>query len=200
MIKNLLIVLFAIGTLAGAAASSFLYLRYSSSRPIMRVGGDVITRKEFQERVEYAAGKPVLNKIVYHKIILQSAKKAGVLANDKDVDARIADIDRRTPGVLEAARRDPIKMAEMRGDMLSDISFENLRIKSVNLSDAEIKTFYDQNKNLFGVPDQAQTTLVVAQNSVDAETAKGPACPRYQTRNYRPSAAPCGCRRERVSN
>ena len=173
MIKNLLIALFAIGTLAGAAASSFLYLRYSSSRPIMRVGPDSITRKEFQERLEYTAGKPILNKIVYHKIILQAAQKAGVMATSADVDARIADIERRTPAVLEPAKHDPVKMADMRQDMLSDISFENLRIKTVNLSDGEIAAFYNQNKNLFGVPAQAQTTLVVAQNSTDADNAKG---------------------------
>lgn len=173
MIKNILIAVFAIGTLAGVTASSFLYMRYSSSRPIMRIGSEAITRKEFEERVEYVAGKAILNKLAYHKMIMQAAQKANVVPSSKEVDERIALIERRTPTVLEAAKHDTVKMNDLRQDILSDLAFENLRVKEVNLSDAQINDFYNKNKTGFGVPAQAQTTLVVTQNSVDAETAKG---------------------------
>ena len=173
MIKNILIAVFAVGTLAGVASSSFLYLRYSSSRPIMRVGNEAITRKDFEERVEYAAGKAILTKMAYHKMIMQAAQKANAVPTEKDVDARIAEIERRTPAVLEEAKHNPVKMADLRQDILSDIAFENLRIKDVKLSDGDVAAYYAQNKAMFGVPAQAQTTVAVAQNSVDAETAKG---------------------------
>ncbi len=172
MIKNILIVLLALGTVIGLGTSAFLYQRFSSSRPIMTIGSDKVTRKEFEDQLEYENGKTILNKLAFRKIILQAAKKANVVPTEKEVDARIAEIERRQPTLLDAAKRDEAKMGELRQDIKSNLAFENLRIKDVKLAPGDVERFYAENKAAFGVPTQVQTTLVVARNGVDASTAK----------------------------
>ena len=160
--------------LIGALAGDFLqYQRYSSSRPILRIERDSISRKEYQDRLDFLYGKTVLNKLAYGKMIHAAAVKAGVAPTEKDIDARIGEMQRHNPQALGEAKRDPTRMLMLREDIASDIGFENLRLVGVTATDAEVQAFYDKNKAAFGLPEQVETTLVVAQNAVDAATAKG---------------------------
>lgn len=169
--KKFAVVLLALVAVGSLAANVLLFQRYSTRRPLMRIGSEVITRKEFQDALEYQAGKAVLNKIAYAKIVMQAAKKAGVTPTDKDVDARIAEIERVNPALLAGAKQDVVKMQQMKQDIATDLALENLRVQGVTLSDAEVAAYYKQNAKQFALPAQARTTVVVAQNAVDAATA-----------------------------
>jgi hypothetical protein len=158
----------AAGSLVG---NWLLFQRYSTTRPILKMDGGAVSIKEYRDSLEYQFGKLVLTKMTMGKIVLNAAKKAGVAPTDKEVDARLADIQRRNPKQLEEARKDAIKMAELRRDLTTDIALENLTMKDVKLSEAEIRAFYNKNQSLFSVPTQSQTLIVLAQNSVDAATA-----------------------------
>ncbi|MBC8101115.1 MAG: peptidyl-prolyl cis-trans isomerase [Cytophagales bacterium] len=170
--KKFFIVLLLLVTAASLAGNLFLYQRYSTSRPVMQIGTDGISVKEYRDSLEYQFGKPVLTKIAITKIVMNAAKKAGVTPGEKDVDSRLSDIERRMPERLEMARKDPVKMADLRRDLKADIALENLSMKEVKLSETEIRDFYRRNPARFRVPTQAQTTMIVAQNSVDAATAE----------------------------
>lgn len=148
-----------------------LYMRYSSTRPLMTVGGIVITKKQFQDQLEHQAGQQVLSKMVLDKLVAQAAARAGVPPTTREVDAQIADIERRSPQLLAPYRQDPAKMAEVRQDIQTTIALDNLRIKDVGLTPAEVAAFYAKNKGKFALPQQVQATTVVTKNAVDAATA-----------------------------
>lgn len=169
--KKFLIVLLFITAAVSVAGNVLLYRRYSSGRPLMRIGSETITVKEYRDQVDYQYGKAVLNKLAYAKLVLMEAKKSGVLPTDKEIDQRIADIERLTPKALESALNDPQKMSELRESMKTDIALENLTIKDIKTADAEVRAFYSRNRQLFAVPTQARTTLVIADSQIDASTA-----------------------------
>jgi hypothetical protein len=171
-VKKVLVALLALVAIASIAGNFFLYQRYSTSRPVVRIGGDAITLKEYRDSLEYQFGKPVLTKLTLMKLVMNAARKAGVSPKKTDVDSRIAEIERRQPKQLEEAQRDPVKMAELRQELMTDIALENLTIKDVKVTDGQTRAFYNQHKALFQVPTQAKTTIVIADSPVDAATAE----------------------------
>ncbi len=148
-----------------------LYMRYSTTRPLVTVGGEVITKKQYQDQLEHQAGQQVLSKMVFDKLVAQAAARDGVTPTSQDVDDQIKDIQRRSPQLLTPYTQDPVKMAEVRQDLQSAIALENLRIKDVALTPADVAAFYMNNRAKFVLPHQVQATTVVTQNAVDAATA-----------------------------
>ena len=148
-----------------------LYFRYSSSRPLVTVGSDVITKKQFQDQLEHDDGQPILTKLVFTALVSQAAARAGVMPTPADVDDRIKTIARQAPQVLSPYAQDTGKMAQFRQELTTSMALENLRIQDVALSPAQIADFYARHKVAFGLPQQTLTTTVVTQSAVDAATA-----------------------------
>ncbi len=148
-----------------------LFFRYSSSRPIVTVGGTAVTKKQFQDQLEHDDGQAVLTKLVFTALVTQAATHAGVLPTDGDVEDRMQALARQAPQVLAPYSRDPVKMAGFKQDLSTNMALENLRIQDVALSPAQIAGYYAQHKADFALPQQTLTTTVVTQNSVAAATA-----------------------------
>lgn len=169
--KSLSARLIAVIAVLSLLGNVLLYLRYSTSRPLVTVGGEVITRKQYQELLERQAGQPVLSKMVFDKMVAQAAAREGVTPTPQDVQARLDDVQRRAPQQLAPFAQDPAKMAELRQDLATTIALENLRIKDVALSPAAVAAYYAGHQADFKLPQQVRTNVVVTQNAVDADTA-----------------------------
>ena len=152
-------------------ANVLLYMRYSTGRPLVSVGSEVITKKQYQDQLEHQAGQDVLSKMVLSKLINQAAARAGVPATTQDVDAQIASIERRSPQLLTPYAQDPAKMAEFKDDLQTKIALDNLRMKDITVSPVELAAYYGQHKTDFKLPQQVKTTTVITRTTMDAETA-----------------------------
>lgn len=148
-----------------------LFFRYSSSRPIVTVGGTTVTRKQFQDQLEHDDGQAVLTKLVFTALVTQAAARAGVLPTGGDVEDRMQALARQAPQVLAPYSGDPVKLAQFKQDLTTDMALENLRIQDVALSPAQIAGYYAQHQADFALPPQATTTVVVTQNEVNSATA-----------------------------
>ena len=141
-----------------------LYSRYSTERPLVTVGHRVIRQREYLADLDGAAGKGVLNRIVYAELIRQAATQANVMPSPPDVDARIADLRQHSTQALPPD-------AQIWDQVQLQLALENLRIRGVTATDAEAAQFYAQHKALFATPARANTTLVYATTAADAARA-----------------------------
>ena len=148
-----------------------LYFRYSTSRPLVTVGDAVITKKQYFDQLEHDAGQPVLTKLVFTALVNQAAARAAVVPTEQDIEDRIQAIQRQSPQILSPYSQDPAKMAQFRQDLATSMALENLRIRDVALTPAQIAEYYARHQTDFALPPQVSTTIVVAQNAVDAGTA-----------------------------
>lgn len=169
--KKFALPILAAVTVIALFSTLLTYLRWAPRRPLVTVGDQVISKYDYQAALDKQAGKIVLNKLVYTSLVRQAAAKAGVMPTSKDMDTRIADLSRRNPQIAQQAN-DPVNGRSFRDDLLTDLALENLRVKNVSASDAEIQTFYNRNKAAFTLPSQVQTTMVVTQYANDASTAE----------------------------
>lgn len=171
-VKNLLIGVLSITAAGSLAGNVFLYQRYSSNRPLLRMNGsDVITRKDYQDRLDFAVGKPTLNKMVFDHLVLKAAEKAGLTPTDKDVDGRIADIQRTNPNALAASRADARAASEFKQNLKVRMALERLRVQGVTATDAEVRAAYAKNRAALALPRQTTTSAVLTKHKVDADTA-----------------------------
>lgn len=153
-------------------ANVLAYYRYSSSRPLVTVGSDVITRKQYQDQLEHQAGQQVLSKMVFTDLVTQAATRDGVMPSPQEVEGRVQDIQRRAPQLIAPYSQDRDRMAEFRQDLRTALALENLRIKDVALTPADIAAYYARHKAEFILPQQVKTTTVVTKSAVDAATAE----------------------------
>lgn len=153
------------------AANVLLYLRWSTSRPLVTVGSAVITKKQFQDQMEHEEGRPILTKLVFTSLVTQAAAKDGVTPTDADIDGRIEALQRQSPQVIAPYVSDAVKMAQFRQDLGTEMALENLRIHDVALSPLQITEYYNRHKTNFALPEQTMTTTVVTPNAIDAATA-----------------------------
>ena len=140
------------------------YARYSPWRPLVTVGHRVVRQREYMAMVDSAAGKAVLNKVVYDELIQQAATKADLLPSAQDVASRITELRRRSPGALPPDDQlwDQVRLK---------LALENLRMRGATATDAEVAVFYAQHKDLFTAPARTSTTLVVTADAAAAARA-----------------------------
>lgn len=160
--KRILPGFLAVIAVASIIGNLLMYQRYSSNKPLVKVGSEVIRVKDYRDAQDYESGKSVLNKMVYESLVMQAAAKAGLTPTDKDIDDRLAQIQRRQPQMLALANSDPQKMADLRHGLRTTIALENLRVKAVKVQPGELEAFYSKNQAAFVLPVQSQTTLIVA--------------------------------------
>ena len=163
--------IFAAIAVVSIIVNVLLFFRWSPSRPVVTVGQDVITKKEFQNQLEYEGGQAVLTKLVFASLVSQAATHAGVMPTAADVEDRVQSIRRRAPQVLAPYEQDSVKMGLFRQDLATNMGLENLRIRNVALTPAQISSYYAGHQADFALPQQTKTSAVVTQNAIDAATA-----------------------------
>ena len=150
------------------AANLALYYHYTPGRPLVTIGNRVIQKREYQADLEAAAGKSVLIKIVFTELIQQAAAKAGVTPTPAQVEARIADLERHGAPIAMGADKQ-----QLRQSVGLTLALENLRIRGVPASDAEIEDFYRKNAAQLAQPARVKSILVVTPTEFEAQTATG---------------------------
>lgn len=147
-----------------------LIIKYNArlSRPLVTAAGQPITKYAYQTALEQRDGKLVLNKLVLAALVRQAAIREHVTPTDADVDARVAALKSAN---AQAVPTDKTALKVFRDELRTDMALENLRLKGVTVSDAEVAAFFNHNKAAFTQPPQAQFTLVASEHSADAQSA-----------------------------
>ncbi len=169
--KKAVVVLLVVALLGSLATNYLLYHRYSSARPIVRVGNASITRREYEDQLDAHYGQAVLLDMVYADLIRNAATKAGVFPTASDVKARedqirkeprIAKLSGVTPQMLDDANVETSAYArnDLRDRIAIAIAFERLRFRNVNPTDAELRAYYENNKLAFYAKQPTKTTMV----------------------------------------
>lgn len=100
-----------------------------------------------------------LRALIDNEILFQRAEKAGLLASDTDVDARINEL--RAPHTQEEFQKllgqKKMSMADLRIQIRRELSIQKLMNKEIgshiSISDADVTAFYNTNKASFNLPE-----------------------------------------------
>lgn len=153
----------------------------SGGEVVAKVNEDVIGQDEFEgavartSRQRFYHGKvdekrlgelrrEVLDDLVLEKLLVREATKRGVKPDTAEVEAKIQALDERYKGAEQwAAQRDEV-LPEMRAKMMANSQKAMLEQQVRNVpppSDAELKKFYEANKDLFTEPQRDHVAVIL---------------------------------------
>lgn len=121
---------------------------------IAKVNGQSISRLEYYKELENKYGNTVVDDLITKSIIYQEAKKNGISVTSSDVQSELS-IIRNTVTKQGSTLEDVLAYQGITYDQL----LENIKIQkileqllknNINISDEEIRTRYDENKDIYG--------------------------------------------------
>jgi len=101
----------------------------------------------------------VLRSLIDNELMLQRAEKAGLVATDAEVDARLSEL--KTPYTKEEFDRQlqqqGLRLDELKARIRKDESVKKLFVKDIsskiNITDADVANFYNANRGSFNLPE-----------------------------------------------
>ncbi len=151
------------------------------------VNGDVITVGQFYTRLENlrfadfvanvnplitkpdTGGQIALSSLISGKLVLQYAKKIGVMPTEAEVNTEFDNAKNR-PDIVAAMEKKKFTEAQIKEDIIMQRAFYNVITLNITLSPEEIKSYYDRHIELQGRPDEwkVQGIRVTGKAAIDA--------------------------------
>ena len=166
----------------------------ASDDVVARVNGKDITiaqlEKQFQNRLNGAEQPPsaeeaqdlklqVLNQLINDQILLEMASTAGLSATDAEVDVKFNEFKNQ---YTEEKFKDLLKEQKMtiddiRNELRKSITIDKLVNKEItskiSVTDAEIKNFYEKNKESFNLPESYHIAHILVTPVADPDLRNG---------------------------
>ena len=168
--------------------AAFLFvaaLGHAQGDTMIEINGEKVTRAEYVRRMEYLPGigkatrdgnfievfpgLATVDFIINERLTLQIAKEHGVEPSPAEIDAELAMIQRREPGLLERFTATGRTKEEYRAVVRYNLAQFRLQTEGVLVTDTEVKNLYDLAKDVRFTRPPMVRLRVIAVNS-DAES------------------------------
>lgn len=171
----------------GCQKDSEKYIAIVNDGKIDRVKFDKIVDKRIQQmekmgqkvtpEQKYEFQKMLFDNFITMELLTQEAKKAGVVTKDEDFNKRFAAFKERYPKkedyekVLKDndIREDELR-DELRKTMTIDVFLKKEIFDKIQVDDADLKKFYQENKKYFDMPPQVKASHILIKPKAKAGT------------------------------
>jgi parvulin-like peptidyl-prolyl isomerase len=154
-----------LGLGVAVAGASVGALKLRNERAVVVVNGEKITRASFLTALEREQGAAILRRLVHEKLVLQSAKKKGLVPTSAQVQAEIARMRETEPDLERQLRLRGKTLEELSVDVRGRLAMANLIAADVSLPDAEVKRLWEEHQKQFNRPEGRKLAMVVTQTA-----------------------------------
>lgn len=162
----------------------------ASANVVARVNGKDITTTQLEKQVQVqlnGAEQPpsaeeqedlklqVLNQLINNQILLELASTANLNASDAEVDVKFNEFKSQytEDKFKELLKDQKMTVDDIRSELRKSITIEKLVNKEItskiSVTDAEIKTFFDKNKDSFNLPESYHIAHILVTPVADPE-------------------------------
>lgn len=134
---------------------------------VASVDGKVITKKQWMASMESMYGKEVLLDMVNAEVMEAAAKKNNIKVKDEEIDLELALIRSTQEGTDTSLQSFDEEV--MRKKVRSRLILEKVLAKDIVIENTDIKSFYDNNKNLYNIPTSYLTSVIYASTEPEAK-------------------------------
>lgn len=159
-------------TLAAGLLAIVAIVAGCGNSPVAVVSGVKITEAEFNERLMEAAGRDVLRDMIDRELLRQAATEAGIEITEEELNAEIEKAKQEIGGeeafgqwlagreITEERWREHVRFA---------LLTRKLALKDVKYTDADLKKFFEENKQAFAHPATVSISEIVVASKEDAD-------------------------------
>lgn len=151
--KKLIVGLLAIAMLALAGCSN------NDSEVIATVDGEKITKDDLYEVLVSASGAEAIEALIDEKIVELEIKKEKITVADEDIEAEIENFKENSGGeeaFNAALEQSGMTEDDFKEDIIQYLSIRKLIEPLIELSDDEVKAYFEENKETYDTPEQVE--------------------------------------------
>lgn len=173
MKKNAKLAIWLVGAVVIAALIVVAMITSTAkNETVATVDGNKITKEELYDELVASYGTDTLNTMITNKMIELEAKKQNVTVSDEDIQKELDVLieqygDEETlKGQLEASGS---SMDDLKDDIVQYLQTRKLIEPSIKITDEEIKTYFEENKDSLGQAEQVEASHILVEDKATAE-------------------------------
>ncbi|MCM3602239.1 peptidylprolyl isomerase [Robertmurraya korlensis] len=142
---------------------------------VAKVGDASISEDELQQTLLDQYGADALDVLITNKLIELEADKQKITISDKEVEEELATLAESYGGetaLEEAVVASGSTMDDVRDDIINYIKTEKLIEPRIEITDEEIQTYFDENKDTFATAEQVQASHILVADEATANEVK----------------------------
>jgi foldase protein PrsA len=138
------------------------------------VNGQRISMAQLSKSTLNRYGADVLDELITNKLVDQEIRKQGITVATADIDAEIASLKDQYAGGDQATwesvlAQEGVTEAELRETVRRRMGVEQIIGKDITVTDAELQTYYDANKDYYTEPEQVRASEIVVATLEEAQ-------------------------------
>ncbi|MEH6946559.1 peptidylprolyl isomerase [Bacillus sp. JJ634] len=173
MKKNAKLAVWLVGAVVIAALIiAAMITSTAKNETVATVDGSKITKEELYDELVASYGTDTLNTLITNKMIELEVKKQNVTVSDEDIQKELDVLieqygDEETlKGQLEASGS---SMDDLKDDIVQYLQTRKLIEPSIKITDEEIKTYFEANKDSLGQAEQVEASHILVEDKATAE-------------------------------
>ncbi|KIL53729.1 peptidylprolyl isomerase [Jeotgalibacillus alimentarius] len=135
---------------------------------VAQVGDEEITRQEWLHAIEVRHGKEILQQLINQSVMEQSADKYDVAVSEEELDQELSML-RSVLNVYDQASLP--NESVLKEELKTDLILEKLIATEAEISEEDLRTYYDENEELYSVPEMYRLSQIVLPTAEDAAKA-----------------------------
>lgn len=137
-----------------------------SGEVVATVGKEEITRQDWLNVMESRYGKDVLKELIDQKVVESLAEKYDIKVSEAAIDREMLLVKTMYGNSSEASSEE-----EWRKQIESSLQLEEILTKDVEISEAELKAYYEENNSLYNIPTSYHVSQIVVKTLDEAKQA-----------------------------
>ncbi|AQX55127.1 peptidylprolyl isomerase [Priestia flexa] len=159
---------------AGAIIAGVMY-QVNRVDAVASVDGDKITKDQLYEVLMSQGGTDVLDSMIEQKVINKEAEKKSVTISEKELDKELDALITSYGGedtFNQALEANGIKESEVKKDLETNLKAKKLVEDTIDISEDEMKSYFDENKDSFDQPEQVKASHILVKDEKTANEVK----------------------------
>jgi foldase protein PrsA len=168
------LVITIVTALVGLAIIAGILLSTKNS-VVAKVGDASILENELQQTLLDQYGAEALDVLITNKLIELEADKQKITVSDEEVEEELATLAESYGGetaLEEAVVANGSTMDDVRDDIINYIKTEKLIEPRIEITDEELQTYFDENKDTFATAEQVQASHILVADEATANEVK----------------------------
>jgi foldase protein PrsA len=154
------------------AIGVFLSLALSKDKAIAKINGDAISKDELYDVMVEQYGAATVEQLIADKIVASEAKKQKITISDEELNKEVDKLkesygDEEVFEQVLASNNTTVDV--LKEDLKNYLTMRKLIEPQIEITDEELKTYFDENKDSLGEAEQVKASHILVEDEASAK-------------------------------
>lgn len=148
------------------------FAKGSGNEAVAKVNDVKITKDTLYNELIGVGGKQTLNSMITEELIKQEMTKQSITVTDAEVNEEVDALKASFPSEDQfnmALQQSGMTLDDLKEQTKTQVELKKLMGDKIKVTDEEIKTIYDQNKESFATPEQVRASHILVETKEEAD-------------------------------